>query len=44
MLKVRSRHPNLYALSNVLRRIGKDDFGVVVLLGDVVSPSELDRM
>jgi hypothetical protein len=39
MLKVRSRQPNLYALSNVLRSIGENDFGIVDLLGDGVSLS-----
>jgi hypothetical protein len=39
MLKVSSRQPNLYALSDVLRSIGKNDFGVVDLLGDDVSMS-----
>ena len=39
MLKVRSRQPNLYALSDVLCSIGKNDFSVVVLLGDDVSLS-----
>jgi hypothetical protein len=39
MLKVSSRQPNLYALSDVLRSIGENDFSVVVLLGDDVSPS-----
>ncbi len=36
MLKVSSRQPNLYALSDVLRSIGQNDFGVVDLLGDDV--------
>ena len=39
MLKVRSRQPNLYALSNVLRSIGKNNFSVVILLCDDVSLS-----
>jgi hypothetical protein len=39
MLKVSSRQPNLYTLFDVLRSIGKNDFGVVDLLGDDVSPS-----
>jgi hypothetical protein len=39
MLKVSSRQPNLYALSDVLRSIGKNDFGVVVLLSGDVSLS-----
>jgi hypothetical protein len=39
MLKVSSRQPNLYTLSDVLRSIGKNDFGVVDLLGDDVSLS-----
>jgi hypothetical protein len=32
MLEVSSRQPNLHALSDVLRSIGKNDFGVVDLL------------
>jgi hypothetical protein len=39
MLKVSSHEPNLYALSDVLRSIGKKDFSVVILLGDDVSSS-----
>jgi hypothetical protein len=39
MLEVSSRQPNLYALSDVLRSIGKNDFGVFDLLGDDVSLS-----
>ena len=39
MLKVRSRQPTLYTLSNVLCSIGKNDFSVVILLGDDVSLS-----
>jgi hypothetical protein len=39
MLKVSSRQPNLYTLSDLLRSIGKNDFGVVDLLGADVSLS-----
>ena len=39
MPKVRSRKPNLYALSDVLCSIGENDFSVIVLLGDDVSLS-----
>jgi hypothetical protein len=39
MLEVSSHEPNLYALSDVLRSIGKNDFSVVVFLGDDVSSS-----
>jgi hypothetical protein len=38
-LKVSSRQPNLYTLFDVLRSIGKNDFGVVDLLGADVSLS-----